>query len=738
MIVDGSVEGLDNPPERLAAGKGRADSSLRRLKIAGKPFYILRSRGSMKDIAYDHGRLLAGEIENAVFPEIISAIARGTDLGSPLLKAGATALFRGLTDCVMNHVSAEFSDAAKALAQGYADALAKPRFSQQQMVDAIAAIEVDNIADGITRRFQSSAPLAQGATVLEVAKMCFPELMKDEIQRITAKFAHDEDVLKLLGGVFGHMTHPNHRRGFACTAFSFPGGATKDGRHMHARNLDADLYNWNLAPAMFLFDETPGGTAKHKYIAFGTAGLLYPGGISGLNDAGIAVSLHQLSTTQYRTDFSSGRADIAPFVQQRILREAATIEEAVRIVQETKCIAAWVIFCSDAKSGRSLHIEFNGKETRVGPVSKKPFAQTNHFIHPDLVEHLFNADDAHFTPTLGKWMETRSRLSMVQQALAQSKKTAVDVDWAIDLLSSGRDWELVQVAQSLGLDPSTAGVERSFGRIPRKVYGQLGSIVRGDPKRKPKGDEAWMTIGDRLPACEGILAGWRIDWEKLEVESLGEAPLRRTGQFANTGRANWERSFELYLSARVACTRPRDDNGELLSRASTPEETLAGYQKAEALLNSAIEAAAQDRIVEIPYHYMRARVRHEQRQYAQAKIDWDLLRSIWAQQTGQPAIKVKPLVKTPRFRPVLHEYEAGLTLALAANTEDKRLDKTSWPGRAKQYQESLDLLAKLKARLFSDHPAHFDLTAWIDRIGKLAKADGTAGAPPEPNFITVE
>ena len=121
----------------------------------------------------------------------------------------------------------------------------------------------------------------------------------------------------------------------------------------HARNLDADLYNWNVATTLFLIDETDNHPGWHRYVAFGTAGLIYPGGISGLNDAGIAVSLHQLSTTHYRTHVGTGVADIAPIIQQRVLREAGTLEQAVEIIRSVQPFSAWVIFCSDAAAGRA-------------------------------------------------------------------------------------------------------------------------------------------------------------------------------------------------------------------------------------------------------------------------------------------------------------------------------------------------------------------------------------------------
>ena len=102
-----TVRGLDTPATRLPAGSGRADSELRQLSVAGKPFYLLRQRGRFADLAYDHGRLLAREIEQGVFPEILSAIARGTDLGDRLKSGVAEALFRGLSNRVVENVSGE-------------------------------------------------------------------------------------------------------------------------------------------------------------------------------------------------------------------------------------------------------------------------------------------------------------------------------------------------------------------------------------------------------------------------------------------------------------------------------------------------------------------------------------------------------------------------------------------------------------------------------------------------------
>jgi hypothetical protein len=736
MNSDSRIQGLDSSPVRLPAGAGRADSALRRLTVAGKPFYVLRQRGTLADIAYDHGRLLAAEIEQGVFPEILSAIARGTDLGGPLRSGVADALFRALSNRIVASVSDEFRNAMGALADGYRDALPAARFSRQQVIDAVVAIELDNLADGLSRRLQMPSLQVRAEAIGQVLELCTPDIMSDALREFFAGAESDVERHGVLAAALARMSHPDHRSGFSCTGFSIPGGMTADGRHLHARNLDADLYNWNLATTLFLIDETVGRADWHRYVAFGTAGLIYPGGISGLNDAGIATSLHQLSTTRYRTRFAAGRADLAPFVQQRILREASSLDEAVDIARTTQAFAAWVIFCSDARSGRSRRIEFNGEAFRVGPEEKGPSAQTNHFRDPDLVEHLFDDRDAHYTPSFGKWLETRSRLAMVEHALAEKSATANDdIDWAIDLLASGRDWQLIDFARRRGLDPATTGVERSFGRVPRKAYGQLSSIVRGDPARRAGLDEAWMTAGDRLPACQSIFIGWRIDWEGFDLQPVEAGPLRCTRQFADTGRVEWESSFETYVAARVASARPRDATGALLTHASDATQRAQDATRAEALLSRSIDLATEDGIVEVPYHYMRARIRHQLGQNAAAKADWDLLRAIW----GDPPVATAWPVAAPCVQPVLHEYEAGLVLALSVMTEDRLCGRWDWDGRTAQLQAAKSLLVGLRDQLFGvGAPAHFDLQAWIDRIDAIMTRNSAEVTLPEPNFVTVE
>lgn len=732
------IAGFDDPPTTLEPGQGRAESSLRRLMIGEQPFFILKQRGSFPAMAYDHGRLLAKEMEQGALPEIISLITSGADLESETMSHVAAAVYQCYSERVEKNVSDEFENALDGIVEGYRDGVDHPRFSAKELRDAILAIEVGNIIDGVMRIF--SIPGVRASHAPGVLALVLPYLSDDADKTYLHRATTDPESGKALQDTLQRMTGPNGRFDFACTGFSVPGSATRDGRHLHARNLDADLYNWNRAPVLFLADETPENAAWHKYAAFGTAGLLYPGGISGLNDAGIGAALHQMSTTAYDSNFLFSHGDIAPFVQQRILRECATLDEAADLAKDTNHFAAWTMFCSDAKTGEAIRIEVTGEDVKVSDAKAEPVVQTNHFLEPDFVERHFDENDAHFTPTIGKWMETHARFTAVTGALKEAAANrAVDVDWAIDRLASGLDGYLEPIRIERDGAAATLAGERSFGRVPRKVYGQLGSIVIGDPQRRPGHDEVWMTTGDRLPSTQSHYAGWAVDWESFDLAPVDNDPVRRTRQYENSGRKNWEESFTRYLWARLAVCRYRDANGQLLRRSPTEDEERQGQIGAASILGTAIDLAGQDRIIEVPYHYMRARMHHAAGNYGDAKQDWDLLRDIWAKQNGNDRIDDAWPVADPLYDPLMHPFEAALVAALSTVTEDLLAGNTAWPGRAERLAESRTLLDQLKLEFFgAGNPAHFDLEDWLERIGEIETKGGAEVDLPEPHFVTVE
>src|SRR3546814_14795615 len=75
------------------------------------------------------------------------------DLESATLSKVAGALYRCYSDRVRRHCSPEFRAAVETFAAGYRDGIGQPGFTDLQVRDALVAIEVGNVIDGLSRIF---------------------------------------------------------------------------------------------------------------------------------------------------------------------------------------------------------------------------------------------------------------------------------------------------------------------------------------------------------------------------------------------------------------------------------------------------------------------------------------------------------------------------------------------------------------------------------------------------------
>src|SRR3546814_19983094 len=85
------------------------------------------------------------------FPEIIATIARGVNLESGTLTQVAGALYRCYSDRVLRNCGKEFRAAVEAFAVGYRAGIGQQTFNALQVRDALIAIEVGHIIDGMSR-----------------------------------------------------------------------------------------------------------------------------------------------------------------------------------------------------------------------------------------------------------------------------------------------------------------------------------------------------------------------------------------------------------------------------------------------------------------------------------------------------------------------------------------------------------------------------------------------------------
>ena len=331
----------------LAPGEARSRSRLSWYTAADKRFFLLAQQGALADNCYDHGRLLAKEIEDGVFAEIIDTIRVDTDTPRDWMDTVADAIYRRISTEVFDACSSEFRRGVRALGSGIFDALDDPIFTQQEVIDANVAIDAGNLATGLTRRLKKplAAEVSENIFYVIGAVLRFRPGRQERNVRSEALLRRRE-----IGAAAQRGRTGPRRVGFGCTGFAVAPDLCADGRGLHARNFDGAFFAWNRYPGIFLTDERETNPSWHRYASVGTAGLIYPGGISGMNDRGIACSLHQMSTVNFTSGNTDGGWEIAPVVQQRILREAGSLDEAVDLVRDIKHFASWTIVVSDARA----------------------------------------------------------------------------------------------------------------------------------------------------------------------------------------------------------------------------------------------------------------------------------------------------------------------------------------------------------------------------------------------------
>jgi len=410
-------------------------------------------------------------------------------------------------------LSPEFRDSVAAFEVGYRQRLgAAAKYKTPQLRLASTSIELDNIMTAVG--YQNGA--IGGMLVAE--KSCPGALFLKAI-------VHGG--LKLIG----------RDKGLGCTAFAIP-ARTERGAVLSAdglvvgRTLDAELMrSWNRAPTLFVMHEQgqdDEGRPYLSYVATGSAGLLYAGGISGYNSEGVAATLHQMyaSDAVLKVDAAEPRkAALAPVIQQIILREARSIEDALKIASRYQAIASWTILIAEAKTGRAAAIEISKAGAKLVRLTKgQPLAQTNHFF--DEEQKAFA-----FFPSANKYNETHTRMATLEKAFARVGKQA----------ARGRPFDAAQAAALLANHDDIDGRFQPFGTTAVKAYDVMSTVMA------PEAHKIYMTAGDFSPSPHATYLGFQLDSDLNPVAAL--SALRDP---ALAGTPGVLQSMNDYVQARLA------------------------------------------------------------------------------------------------------------------------------------------------------------------------------------------
>ncbi len=151
----------------------------------------------------------------------------------------------------------------------------------------------------------------------------------------------------------------------------------KEGGLLWGRNLDfAGVGTFDRHP-MLLSIEPAADTKELRHIVLGADGLLF-GGITGVNEAGIAFAVHQ----NFSKDVSLSGIPMV-VIGELVLRKAHNLEEAEEILRAHRPASIWTFVVGDLNQGEMMAVESSPQQFLVRRNDGPLFAQTNHQMHEE-------------------------------------------------------------------------------------------------------------------------------------------------------------------------------------------------------------------------------------------------------------------------------------------------------------------------------------------------------------------
>lgn len=185
-----------------------------------------------------------------------------------------------------------------------------------------------------------------------------------------------------------------------CSQFVAMDEATKDGRAVHARNLDWGRLQFIIDnPAIIV--RKPRG--KIPYVEIGFPGVLLT--LTAINAEGLAVAVNECTSEADRDTEGNGHPQMA----RQIMQECSSVEEAEAFLRAQDHASAETLVLSDWKSGEAAVFEMSANHMGVRRLDENGIVYaTNHFVDPTMAPlHDERAPDH----------DTRTRFTRLQQLL---------------------------------------------------------------------------------------------------------------------------------------------------------------------------------------------------------------------------------------------------------------------------------------------------------------------------------
>ncbi len=345
---------------------------------------VLYLKGDRFEMAYQHGRLLQDEIANGALPKIGSMVESAAKNSFPDVPSVVDPIIEGIyktyTTAIINH-SAKKSNMSK----------------DEYMIEAYGLSAGSGLPlDLVVRAFLSP----------ETLQIILGQQMRGQ-KNLPAPFSVNE-----------------------CTDFAIPPSKSLNGGFIIGRNTDYSLNGFfDKYPTIIYYNPTDG---TQPYMSITSAGV-HTAGVVGYNQSGIFLGVHTIPT------WDTSMQGFPVFdVGQKVLREAKSFNDAVRLLEANLPGAGWTYTLVSTRENRSAAIEVTNSKLSVRETTGDFHIQSNHFISKSMLSR--NLD---INATINA--DTRARYERTHDLLRRLAEPA-DVSSAVRILADKTDPLTNQIA----------------------------------------------------------------------------------------------------------------------------------------------------------------------------------------------------------------------------------------------------------------------------------------------------
>lgn len=240
---------------------------------------------------------------------------------------------------------------------------------------ALTAEALKQLADYPRRLLERSERKDRLEKTLRMCKALaeqLPEDYREEMRAAAEVSGMDRDL-----GLMANMLPDVYRGGFACSSLIVDAEHSTTGGPLFGRNLDfytlGILEKYNLVTV-----HRPKG--KKAFAAVGFPGMF--GCLSGINEAGLALAVHEVFLTRDGADIFNPKGMPYTFAFRHVLEQCATVAEAEKLLRETP--RSTILSLAICDKDNAIVLEMTPKTVASRRPIEGILACTNHFRTDEL------------------------------------------------------------------------------------------------------------------------------------------------------------------------------------------------------------------------------------------------------------------------------------------------------------------------------------------------------------------